>query len=277
MNGKLLKFFLVAVLFFVVSSYSFAGNNDQDVQDAQADTVYASGEADSIIGNEEIAGDTAITKTLFDTGNDSLQKWKHSADFGYIAYLDSLLKKETGVRTDTISIDKNTGKKRREVNSSKDADSNNFLNSLPLQILLWAVAAFFIGFIIYRLFFRGSLFAKRKANFSEEQVSGELAGLDEYSEYNALIHEAESKNDFNLSTRYLYLQTLKKLSDSDLILFSRDKTNYSYLKELSKQNYLQEFASLTLSYEYVWYGKFIITSTQYQELKKQFILFNKKV
>ena len=101
--------------------------------------------------------------------------------------------------------------------------------------------------------------------------------LSEYSTYNILIHEAESKNDFNLAIRYLYLQLLKKLSDSELILFSPDKTNKLYVQELSGKNYQSEFASLTLNYEYVWYGKFSINHNRYQQLKEKFILFNKKI
>ncbi|MEP6597018.1 MAG: hypothetical protein ABJA71_13790 [Ginsengibacter sp.] len=274
MNCNLLKFFLVAVSLFVINSHSFSQENNQDVQ---PDSVYASDEVDSIISNGEIAGDIVITKTSIDTSNDSLQKWKHSPDFGYIIYLDSLLKKETSLRADTVSVDMDTRKKRRGLASSTQANSNNFLNSFPLQIVLWALAVFFIGFIIYGLLFTDGIFEKRNAKVAVEQIADEPAGLNEYSEYNVLIHEAESKNDYNLSTRYLYLQTLKKLADSDLIQFSPGKTNCSYVKELSNQSYRQEFASLALNYEYVWYGKYIITSSKYREVKDQFILFNKKV
>ncbi len=45
------------------------------------------------------------------------------------------------------------------------------------------------------------------------------AGLAEFSEYDALIKDAEAGNNFNLSIRYLYLQTLKALSDKELDQF----------------------------------------------------------
>ena len=80
-----------------------------------------------------------------------------------------------------------------------------------------------------------------------------------------------------LPPRYLYLQSLKKLSDNELILFSPDKTNRIYVKELSDRIYQSEFAYLTLNYEYVWYGKFAINLSRYEQLKEQFILFNKKI
>ena len=130
---------------------------------------------------------------------------------------------------------------------------------------------------MYKLFFTGGLFAKGNAKADDEPVNKEPEILNEYSAYNVLIHEAELKNDFNLSIRYLYLQSLKKLADSELIIFSPDKTNNLYVQELAGHSYQQEFAFLTLNYEYVWYGRFTIDMTRYQKLKEEFILFNKKV
>lgn len=273
MNCKTLNFFIAAVLLLIFTSHSFA----QDSTDFQSDTTYISDDEDSIDNFVEIPEDTTIVKTAFDTGNDSLQRWKRSRDFAYIMYLDSLLRKEKGLRMDTVSIDKNTGKKRRAAAFSAENNSNNFLNSFPLQIFFWAIAIFFIGIIIYKLFLTNGIFAKRNTKLTEDQTENEPKGLNEYSEYDGFIREAEVMNDYNLATRYLYLRTLKKLADSDLILYSPDKTNYSYVKELSNENYRQEFASLTLNYEYVWYGKFVISSRRYQQLKEQFNSFNKKV
>lgn len=256
-----------------MNSYSFA----QDSINSQTDTTYSFNDEDSTDNLVEVPYDTAIVKAAFNTGIDSLQKWKSSHDFAYIMYLDSLLRKEKGLRMDTVSIDKNTGKKRRASSSPAENNSDNFVNSFPLQIFFWAVAIFFIGFIIYKLFLTNGIFAKRNTKVTEGRAEDEPEGLNAYSEYDRLIREAEFKNDYNLSTRYLYLQTLKKLADNDLILYSPDKTNYSYVKELSNQNYNQEFASLTRNYEYIWYGKFVINPDSYQQLKEQFNLFNKKL
>ncbi len=272
MNCKPLKFFVAAFFLIIFCGNAFA----QDSTDSQADSTYAFEDEDSAESMVEIPDDTVIIKNAFDDGNDSLQRWKSSSDFAYIMYLDSLLRKQKDLRMDTISIDKTTGKKRRASLSPK-SNSGNFLNSFPLQIFFWALAIFFIGFIIYKLFLANGIFAKRNTRIAEEKTESDPEGLTEYSEYDNLVREAENKNDYNLSTRYLYLQTLKKLADKDLILYSPDKTNYSYVKELSNQNYKQEFAKLTLNYEYVWYGKFIISPGHYEQLKGQFNLFNKKI
>src|SRR5665647_1632392 len=118
---------------------------------------------------------------------------------------------------------------------------------------------------------------KRDSLDGENEDEDFLSGLDESSKYDSLIHEAESKNDFNLSTRFWYLKTLKNLSDKELIYFSPDKTNKEYVQEMASNIHQKLFASLTRNYEYVWYGKFIIDKIKYEQLKSEFILFNKKV
>ena len=160
---------------------------------------------------------------------------------------------------------------------STPGTSGGFLNSFPVKIFFWLLSIFFIGFILYKLFFKGGLFAKGNVKHENEPIPEEPEKLSEYSAYNELIHEAELKNDFNLATRYLYLQSLKKLSDHELILFSPDKTNKVYVDELSGRSFQSEFAYLTFNYEYVWYGKFAINLSRYHQLKEQFILFNKKI
>jgi len=274
MNCKLLKFYWIPILLFFFNSYSFAQKNIQDT----TDSPIASVEEDSINNDYENVADTLIIKTVFDSADDSILKWKHSREFGYMAYLDSLLRKKTGLRIDTVSIDNGTVNKRRAItDSATRTNSNKFLNSFPVKIFFWTIAIFFVGFILYKLFITGGLFAKGNVKADDEHANKEPETLNEYSEYNVLIHESELKNDFNLSIRYLYLQSLKRLADSGLIIFSPDKTNNLYVQELAGRSYQQGFAFLTLNYEYVWYGRFTIDMTQYQKLKEKFILFNKKV
>ncbi len=254
------------------NSISFAQENNSN-----SDTDIVSHEQDSTNMFDDIVEDTTVTKTLFDEGNDSILKWKQSREFGYMTYLDSLLRKKTDLKNDTVSIDNNTGRKRRGRISISQNDGSTFLNSFPLRIFFWIVAVFFICFIIYKLFLTNGLFARRNAKIVDETNDESPKSLNEYSEYNLLIHEAELKNDFNLSIRYLYLQMLKKLADRELIHFSPEKTNDKYVYELLGKNYQQEFAHLTLNYEYIWYGNFSIDNIYYHQLKEEFGSFNKKV
>ena len=275
MNCKLVKLCCILFLLFMFNSISFAQQNNSATKE---DSTVSADPADSANGDNEIAVDTVITRTLFARTNDSILALKKSREFGYMVYLDSLLRKKTDLKIDTVSIDKGAGSRRNAATASAQKNNeNSFLNSFPVKIFFWAIAIFFIGFVMFKLFFTSGLFTKGNVRPKEEQVIEEPEQLNEFAEYNDLIQEAESKNNFNLAVRYLYLQSLKRLSDRELILFAPDKTNNLYVQELYGQNYQHEFASLTLNYEYAWYGKFAIDSMRYQKLKDEFILFNKKV
>ncbi|MEO8766516.1 MAG: hypothetical protein ABI416_19605 [Ginsengibacter sp.] len=260
-------------LLFFFNSYSFAQNNNSDT----TGSTLAVADEDSTGDDYENSADTLIIKTVFDDANDSIVKWKRAREFGYMAYLDSLLRKKTDLRIDTVNIDKGTLNKPRATAFLTRNNSDSFLNNFGVRIFFWIIALFFIGFIVYKLFFTGGLFASRNTKAEEEPTGREPEALNEYSAYNLLIHEAESKNDLNLAVRYLYLQSLKRLADHELIIFSPDKTNNLYLQEMAANSHLKEFSFLTLNYEYTWYGRFAIDMTKYHDLKEKFISFNKKI
>jgi hypothetical protein len=219
--------------------------------------------------------DSVQETTSFNNKNDSLSGWKNSRDFAYMNYLDSLLRKQKELKSDTVNISQSRGRavQQRESNNSLVL---SFLNSPPVKIFFWVLALFFVAFILYRIFFRNNLFAFNK-NKSADIKEDDLIVLNELSQYDSQISESEQNNDFNLCTRYLFLKTIKVLSDKDLIRFLPDKTNREYVREMERHPLAKEFSSLTRNYEYVWYGKFLIDKNRYKVLKEQFVQFIKKV
>lgn len=239
---------------------------------------YAPAQKESVktFDERKLIQDTLAEKNSED--NDSLLQWKHSRDFAYMAYLDSLLRKKTDLRVDTVSLDPATGKVNQPPKKGKHLSSlNQLLNSLPLKIFFWALAIFFISFIFYKIFITNGFFKKRSKLPAEKEVEETVMGLSEIPEYDSWINEAEGKNEFNLAIRYWYLKTLKILSDKEMIYFSADKTNSGYVHEMAATGLQPEFASITHHYEYAWYGKFLIDKIKYQRMKEAFILFNKKI
>jgi hypothetical protein len=267
------NFYRIFIVLFFLHSNCFAQSSGDPV-----DSVITVPVQDSALTDYEDIGDTVITRFFFENNNDSILKWKKSREFGYMAYLDSLLRRnKNDLKTDTFSFDKSSSRHSKKINISGDDNSNSFLNSFPIKIFFWLIAIAFILFILYRLFFKGGLFAKEAKKYIDDSASDEPEKLNEYSEYNELINNAESKMDYNLAIRYLYLQVLKKLSEREMIVFAPDKTNNKYLEELSGTPYQIDFRSLTHNYEYVWYGKFSISRGRYEGIKQQFILFNKTI
>ena len=266
MNSKSLIFLYILLL--------ATGNNP----DAFAQTIRLHEKPASAIPGENDEGfsDTLLKRTLAHYQNDSLQRWKHSREFAYVNYLDSLLRTRHDIKADTVSMDQNSGKIKRSTKSGVYPAVNKFLNSLPVKIFFWALACAFIGLIFYKIFYKNSVFTNLK-NKSTGSRDDDLLSELPASGYEPLIKEAERLENFNLSVRYLYLQTLTTLSEKGLLNTSPGKTNSDYLEEMASSPFGSEFALLTRSYEYLWYGKFHIEPLSYQKLKNEFILFNKKV
>lgn len=271
MKHKSLKFVGLLLIWIIYSCNGYAQTNDSlnvrggaQIQESQKANP----------GNTTI--DTSLQKNQIKENLDFL-KWKKNREFAYMHYLDSLLRKQKDLKADTVSIDEKSGTiKRNGRRQNHPSTLNTIFNSIPFQIFFWILAVIFIVFISYKVFFTGGFFSRRK-KIVEETDEVFLPELNEVSEYDALITQAEDKNNFNLAVRYLFLKTLKSLSDKEFIQFTAEKTNKEYLKEMEQNNYFKEFQELTRSYEYLWYGKFLVEKEYYQKLKETFELFNKKV
>ncbi|HVZ96751.1 MAG TPA: hypothetical protein VG847_07740 [Chitinophagaceae bacterium] len=268
MNYKPVKFFFIFILFCFPAGHSLAqSDSDNAAVEAQHDSLPAA--------SGDVA-DTGVSKIFFESSGDSVKKWRQSPRFAYMAYIDSALRKKRGaLKVDTFSFTKDDIRSFSKSASSEES-SPGFLNSAPVKIFFWFIAVFFILYILYRVIFRGGLFERNKKR-TEEAMAEEPEKLRDYDVYDKLIGEAEANNDYNLATRYLYLQSLKKLSDRELILFSPDKTNSAYIHELSGQIFQPAFGRLTMNYEYIWYGKFSVSRDRYLQLKNSFQSFNNQI
>jgi len=222
--------------------------------------------------------DTSLIKTYFPE-NDSFAKYSQSHEFAYIHYLDSLLRKQKNIHSDTVSIDENTGRIVRH--HSSDAAENSgvgrVLNSLPLKIFFWTLALIFIVFISYKVLFKNGIFVRRKNKFIAANDESSFEDFDDISKYDELISDAEKRNELNLATRYLFLKTLKNLADKELIRFTAEKTNKEYIREMQQHDYSDRFQKLVRDYEYAWYGKFSLDKSRYEKMKELFTSFDQKV
>lgn len=107
-----------------------------------------------------------------------------------------------------------------------------------------------------------------------------------YSESSENIHEigfeeeiekAVSGKNFRLAVRLLYLNLLKKLSDSGAIDWKPGKTNLAYLFEIQNQEQRQKFGLLTRQFEFVWYGDFKVDEADFRQINHSFQQFNPKL
>jgi hypothetical protein len=90
------------------------------------------------------------------------------------------------------------------------------------------------------------------------------------------IENAIAKANYRFAVRLLYLKCLKILSDAGRIEWQIDKTNNTYIKELSDTEQQAAFKILTRQFEYIWYGEFAIDKDIYKNIDASFSYFNKK-
>jgi hypothetical protein len=91
------------------------------------------------------------------------------------------------------------------------------------------------------------------------------------------IEKAIGQQNYRFAVRLLYLQSLKKLSDRGLIDWQINKTNSAYVTELSNTLQQSTFKKLTLQFEYVWYGEFVLSKNVFERINALFNDFNRGV
>lgn len=201
--------------------------------------------------------DVAITPEQIDS-------IKKNIDYAWAENIDSLLKKEQK-------------DKKPERNSSDSTGS--FLKALFgssfLKYFFWTIAALFVGFIIYRLFLSQGIFGRSSADTINDTADEPEINVTD-KDYERLQRNAYAAGDYRSAIRFLFLKTLQRLHNKELIVFSADKTNSVYAAELphGKRN---EFASLALCYEFIWYGKAKINKESFDRFEIKFNEFINKI
>ena len=262
----------ILISFFSVVTFSAA--NGQQKNHVYDDTVTTIVDAqDSYDYNNEKIRDTIyIDTTLYykqpALSPDSVTAWKNLKDFAYVKKLDSLLK----------AAKENQHKPEPE---PEPKQGNNWLAKIfslkGVQFFLWSLAILFVLFLLYKLFLTDGVFRKKTTVAKSAAPTVEEETIKNESDLEILIKQAIQNGNYRLAVRYQYLQTLYKLAAKKLVELAADKTNNQYVREIANKNYQNDFAALTLNYEYVWYGEFIIEENIYKKIAAGFSQFNSKL
>lgn len=221
--------------------------------------------------NTEVSGKQGTDTSLYLNGlsvpADSVRRWKNAKEFAYIRYIDSLLK------------DKQDKEKKKPKQSEPTGPGflDRLLSSGFVQALLWTLAGLFILFIVYRLFLSEGVFRRESKSAKAVNAEVEEEQINSETDFDALVKQALQQNNLRLAVRYQYLRSLHKLAAKELLQLAPDKTNYQYVRELKDASLQNGLASLTLNYEYVWYGEFDVDRETYQKIETGFKNFNQKI
>jgi hypothetical protein len=180
---------------------------------------------------------------------DSMNKLRKTADYGYMKNLDSLLR--------------NLEVKAPEPEEPSQPSKSIFDLGL-VKLIVWGLAIFAVLFILYQLLAgQQNLFYKNKKleNAEEEgpEDAGRLSPL-------ILSQQAAARGDFRMAVRYNYLYILQLMGEKGLVVLQPQKTDAHYQTELRGKPPATDFSTITLQYEYVWYGEFSLNAEQYQSI-----------
>ncbi len=240
-------------------------------------------EDDSPLVDDTERPDTSLYFKYLYASKDTVQYWKSMKAFAYAVYLDSLLrnrelkKKKIEQKQQERSSNKSSSGESSSSDSVSFDAAPGFFNSPFITVLLWILAGGFVLFIIYSLFLKDGMF-RRNTKSTAGTSSGEMeaAEVKPGTDMDNLIAQALRDNNFRLAVRYQYLKNLHKLAEKGFVQYAVDKTNYQYVNELTNAGLRNEFAGITLNYEYVWYGEFEIDAVIYRKLETGFTnLYNK--
>lgn len=142
-----------------------------------------------------------------------------------------------------------------------------------LKLILYSVLIAAILYALYQVMVVNNFFifsgGRRRKNAGE--ASGDALQNENIDER---INEAVSEKNYRHAIRYMYLKTLKLLSENNIITLHAKSTNQDYIRQMYKHNNLAQFRQLTRIYEYVWYGEFDPTETQFEIISTSFNRFN---
>jgi len=168
-------------------------------------------------------------------------------------------------------------KPKEEAKPRDNSFSQSILLGLARLIGMFSNMIVFIviGLVLVLLFVylkqNGYLF-KRESSDKDVDVRLSEEELDTDT-YQHQIEAAISAGKLRVAVRLLYLQTLRVLVDKEFITYSREKTNDAYLRSLASQPWYKTFATLTLDYEYIWYGEMHVNNEQFNVIHRQFRQF----
>ena len=137
----------------------------------------------------------------------------------------------------------------------------------PVLIALGVILLLLIAWFVYKA--RPTLFLRNKQSDLGRVDEENIYGVD----FDAVIRQATADGDYCQAVRYVYLQTLRFLSDHSLIDWMPQKTPTQYILEYDKD----DFRRMTNVFLRIRYGNFEATPSLYDSvLQLQSSIFNQE-
>lgn len=151
----------------------------------------------------------------------------------------------------------------------------NSISAIRFVLMILLLAG--LGFLLYRYMKVNGMTIFRKAKLIDGLTEIQEEELQSGEEYEEKIKTAIAAGDTRQAIRWWYLYTLFQLAGRQMIVAGREKTNNDYLLSMRSSPYYKKFATLTLDYEYIWYGGFEVSEDDFRNINQEFRDFNNAI
>jgi len=220
-------------------------------------------ESDFLVQNTEVRYDESTTLTPVDLNEKQIKSYRSQEEFDYI---------------NTIEKDNWWTRFKKWLNAKYNQFINwlfgdykaNSILSFVIAVIPYILILVLLG-LIFWLFSRlnpgGKILQEPKTS---EVFISEEEDLVKNEDLSALVKEAIQNGQFRLAVRYYYLYELKQLDELELIQYEYQKTNRDYSEEIKNTIIRKHFSDITKLYEFIWYGSFKVSESDYKLAEKGF-------
>jgi hypothetical protein len=149
------------------------------------------------------------------------------------------------------------------------------IGAIRVIVMLLLLAG--LSFLVYWFMKSNGMSFFRKPQLIEGLTEIQEEDLQSAQEYEEKIKAAIAAGETRQAIRWWYLYTLFQLAGRELIVPGREKTNNDYLRSMRSSPYYKKFATLTLDYEYIWYGGFEVSEESFRSINQEFRDFNNTI
>ena len=144
-----------------------------------------------------------------------------------------------------------------------------------LNIIMIVVAISAIVFFIVKVtgMNAASIFGRNEFSLNYSVSADDINVIN----FNESIENSIAKANYMLAIRLLYLQSLKFLTDKNIIDWKINKTNADYIKEMRSHPQQSGFVLLTNVFDYVWYGNKKLGEEEFNKVYQSFKQFQKAI
>jgi len=171
---------------------------------------------------------------------------------------------------------------QKEQPKQQPKKSSSWLNELAkkewFRNLLWIiVVGGFVAVLIWFIISSDIQLFKKQPPAITKQEEDDLVNQSIFDiQYDQEIQKAITAQNFRLAIRLLYLQTLKRLSEENIINYKQERTNNDYVMQLFNTGYYKDFFRLTRHFEYAWYGQLPVAPASFEVIKTDFHSFKQR-